>query len=67
MTKRHTLRASSGSYFRSGAAPQRLEDAIQLLTHESIEESLDEIEIAFLERFGTEQELTGSKKKLSAD
>jgi len=44
-----------------------LEDVIQALTNESIEESLDEIQIAFLQRFGTKQGPKRENKKLSAD
>jgi hypothetical protein len=65
--KRHTLRASAGSYLRSAHAPERLEDEIQALTNESIEKSLDEIEIAFLRRFGTKQGPARERKKLPAD
>lgn len=65
--RRHTLRANSGSYLRSASAPQRLEDVIQALTNESIEESLDEIEIAFVKRFGTKHGPVRERKKLPAD
>ena len=54
MAKRTTARASSG-HFSLTYAPQRLEEAIEALTHESIEQSLGEIEIAFQRHFAVEK------------
>lgn len=68
MTKRHLARASSRPRFPLTHAPQRLEEAIQALTNESIEDSLEEIEAAFRKHFAAQQrEARSARKKAAAD
>ena len=68
MAKRHLARASSGSRFPLAYAPKRLEETIQVLTDESIEDSLEAIKVAFRKHFGEQPRGRGqARKKVEAD